>query len=264
MTVRRRIYLLVALAVVLPLMIGVPVKCDPSEPTLRIYRWIESLPRGSKVWFGYDGWASSTAEIAPAAVVVARHLFSRDCRLVVTSTIPDGALLMRKYVGSVARSMGKRYGVDYVMLGYRPGDMKAVRQMSGGMNSVFRVDQNGTPLAQLPLMKGITDARSFAGIFTATDNKTFEYYAIVVKTQYGVPVYGASTAVGVPELYSYYNAGQISGLLAGLRGAAEYETLRNEPGNASSGMLAQSCVHVLICSLIVISNLLFFWKRAWR
>ncbi|GMU54715.1 MAG: hypothetical protein AMXMBFR33_38610 [Candidatus Xenobia bacterium] len=87
---------------------------------------------------------------------------------------------------------------------------------------------------------------AFAGIFTATDNKTFEWYAIVVKSQYGVPVYGASTAVGVPELYSYYNAGQISGLLAGLRGAAEYETLRNGPGNAEAGMLAQSTVHFLV------------------
>lgn len=259
---RRLIYLMVAIAVVLPLTLDVRIPAPASEPTLRVYRWANSVPPGSKIWFGYDGWASSTAEIAPAAVVVSRHLLSRGCRLVVTSTIPDGGLLMRKYVGAVAQSLNKKYGVDYVLLGYRPGDMKAIRQMSGDMSTAFRTDQFGTPLSQLPIMKGVRDASSFAGIFTATDNKTFEWYPIVVKSSYDIPVYGASTAVGVPELYSYYNAGQISGLLAGLRGAAEYEDLRQEPGNASAGMLAQTALHALVCGLILTSNILYF-KRRW-
>lgn len=263
MTSRRAIYLLVALAVVVPIMLNTPLACSPSEPTLRVLRWADSLPPGSLVWFGYDGWASSAAEIAPSAVVVSRHLLSRGCRLVVTSTVPDGALLMRRYVGEVARELHKQYGVDYVLLGYRPGDMKAIRQMSGNMSTAFRTDQNGTPLNQIPIMKGVTDATAFAGIFTATDNKTFEWYPIVVKSRYNVPVYGASTAVGVPELYSYYNSGQISGLIAGLRGAAEYETLRHEPGNAEAGMLAQSVVHALVCGLILLSNALYFGRRRW-
>lgn len=255
---RHAIFLMVAVAVVVPMWLGIPLSCPSTEPTLRVYRWVESLPPGSLIWFGYDGWASSVAEVGPSAVVVARHLLSRGCRLVVTSTIPDGSLLARRYVGRVAEAMGKKYGVDYVILGYRAGDMKAIRQMGAGLHGAYRTDVNGTPLGQLPILRGVGDAKSFAGIFTATDNKTFEWYAIVVKSQYGVPVYGASTAVGVPELYSYYNAGQISGLLAGLRGAAEYETLRNDPGNAEAGMLAQSSVHFLVCGLILISNVLYF------
>lgn len=250
------------LAVVIPILLNRPMEVTPSEPTLRVFRWVESLPEGSLVWFGYDGWASSVAEIGPSARVVSRHLLSRGCRLVVTSTVPDGALLMRKYVGSVAQDLGKTYGVDYVLLGYCAGDMKAVRRMSDDMPRTFQTDQDGRPLDQLPIMKGVTNARSFAGIYTSTDNRTFEWYSIVVHSKYGTPVFGASTAVGVPELYSYYNSGQISGLIAGLRGAAEYEALRKEPGNGSAGMLAQSSVHVLICSLIVISNGLFL-RRKW-
>ncbi len=40
---------------------------------------------------------------------------------------------------------------------------------------------------------------------------------------YKVPVAGGVTAVSIPGRMPYLQSGQLSGILAGLRGAAEYE-----------------------------------------
>ena len=64
--------------------------------------------------------------------------------------------------------------------------------------------------------------------------------------------------MSVPRFYPLLNTGQIHGLLGGLRGAAEYETLINMSGKASAGMDAQSATHFLIIVLIVVCNVFYF------
>ncbi|MEW6277827.1 MAG: hypothetical protein AB1758_04320 [Candidatus Eremiobacterota bacterium] len=258
---RRWIFLGVAVAVTLPMFLGISLPTPAGKPVLDVYRFLDRLPRGSRVWFGYDAYASTTAEVGPAATALSRHLFSRGCRLVCTSTIPDGAMLARKYVGRVAQEMGQVYGRDYCILGYKSGDKIAVNQMSMDLRAAFPTDLAGTPVAQLEVMQGVRNARDFACVVTCSDNRTFDYYAIIVHSQHGTPIVGAATAVMVAELYPYYNSGQIKGMLGGLRGAAEYEGLVNHPGNATAGMLAQSVVHFLICGMILVSNAFYLLRR---
>lgn len=50
----------------------------------------------------------------------------------------------------------------------------------------------------------------------------------------------------------------MSGLLGGLKGAAEYEKLINEPATATRGMVAQTGAHLLIVILIVLGNIAYF------
>ena len=59
-------------------------------------------------------------------------------------------------------------------------------------------------------------------------------------------------------------SGQYKGLLAGLRGAAEYELLTDYPGSAILGMDAQSAAHFLVIALIAIGNIGFFLTRKGR
>jgi len=52
---------------------------------------------------------------------------------------------------------------------------------------------------------------------------------------------------------------QLTGLLAGLKAAAEYETLIKTPGSATSGMDAQSIAHLIIIIFIAIGNI-NYWR----
>ena len=73
--------------------------------------------------------------------------------------------------------------------------------------------------------------------------------------EYGV------TAVMAPKLYSFVESGQMTGLLGGMRGAAEYEALAGHPDLAVLGMNAQSLVHILVIVLIILGNIAFFTSR---
>jgi hypothetical protein len=53
----------------------------------------------------------------------------------------------------------------------------------------------------------------------------------------------------------------LNGIIAGLRGGADYEVLLKEPGKAVSAMPAQSTVHALIILFVIVGNVLYFASR---
>ena len=59
----------------------------------------------------------------------------------------------------------------------------------------------------------------------------------------------------------FVQAGQVKGMLQGLRGAAEYELLSGSPGVASAGMDAQSLGHLLIIGFIVVGNVAYIMSK---
>jgi hypothetical protein len=59
----------------------------------------------------------------------------------------------------------------------------------------------------------------------------------------------------------FVQAGQVKGLLQGLRGAAEYELLSGSAGIAAAGMDAQSLGHLLIIGSILVGNVAYFMSK---
>jgi hypothetical protein len=57
------------------------------------------------------------------------------------------------------------------------------------------------------------------------------------------------------------NSGQLVGLLGGLKGAAEYETLVNRRGRGLTGMDSQSIVHVLLVLFIILGNVILIHQK---
>ena len=70
-----------------------------------------------------------------------------------------------------------------------------------------------------------------------------------------IPLVEAAISVSIPECMPLVQAGQISGLLAGMKGAAEYEVLVEKPGSATAGMDAQSFSHALIIIFMILGNI---------
>ena len=73
-----------------------------------------------------------------------------------------------------------------------------------------------------------------------------------------------TTAVMAPDAYPYLQSKQIEGLVGGLKGAAEYETLIGYPGLGTRGMPAQEWAHVLVIFFIIIGNLGYYFGRRRR
>jgi hypothetical protein len=78
------------------------------------------------------------------------------------------------------------------------------------------------------------------------------------------------TAVSAADVYPYVETGQVTGLLAGMKGASEYEIMVQKKGystgisRASQGMDAQSLGHLIIMLFIVLGNIGYFYMRRRR
>jgi len=106
------------------------------------------------------------------------------------------------------------------------------------------------------------------GLITALSSGSSPLWFIVfARTKFGVEVGAGCTAVMAPELYPYLETGQLSGMLGGMKGAAEYEALVADkfgiPGRkrAAEGMGSQSIAHVVIMAFVVIGNIAYFSTR---
>lgn len=258
---RRIVFLLIAIAVIIPLVKPFGLHISTSKPVENIYNYVEKLPKGSVIWVGIDYYNSTTTECNPIAMSFLRHAFSKGHKVFVTSSIPDGNVISLNIVNKIAKEYDKEYGKDYVILGYKPGAMVLIKQVCDNIRSLYPTDIYGTNIDELPMMAKVNDSKNINMVFTSTDNATFDEYVKVASTQYHIPVAGGSTGVSVPMLYTFLNSGQIMGLVGGLKGAAEYETLISHPDTATAGMDAQSCVHLTIVILILFSNFAYFVNK---
>ncbi|MFP4497258.1 MAG: hypothetical protein ACLFQV_03525 [Vulcanimicrobiota bacterium] len=258
---RRIIFVLVFLAVTIPLLVKIDMPVKVTRPVQNIYDFIESMPEASVIWMGFDYHATTRTECDSQAIAFLRHAFRKNHRLFFTSTIADGNGISKNIVKRIADEENKIYGEDYAILGYKPGNQAMMLQVCKNIRGIFNTDAYGTPITDLPVMNDIKNADDIDFLFTTSDNASFDYYVQVVNTQYGIPMAGGSTAVSVPKYYVYINSGQAIGILGGLKGAAEYETLIGEKGMALAGMNAQSFVHLFIVCLILLSNGIYFYKK---
>jgi len=259
---RRWIYLLVALATFFPMIFVMQFPVELTPEVIQLYEAIDSLPDSSVVMLTFDYYPSAMAETRPMSVAALRHMFSKDMKVVTVSNIPlGGPTIAEDVTRSVAKEYGKEYGVDFVNLGYRANYVAVMHGLASSIESIFKADFTGTSLKDLPMMNEIKNYEDMEFICVIADNATIDYWISIVNAQYGIPVGGGVTAVVAPKMYAFVEADQLTGLLGGMKGAAEYELLINQPGTATRGMDSQSLVHFLIIFFVIVGNIGFFATR---
>lgn len=260
---RRVIYVLLLLVTLIPLLRPLNIPLEVGQSARDVYEIIEGLnPEEDVVLLSFDYGPGSGIDIHSIPTAVIEHLVQRGIRWVAVSFYPDGTLMHDRIVsGLEARGIELEYGIDYANLGFMAGDEAAIRTFALDCLSIG-TDTRGNKTANLPIMEGITDVRDFSFVhgFTQQD------IGLVGWLRQAVDPMGIDFALGivgvmVPNAMPYYNSGQLTGLLGGLRGAAEYETLIQQPGLAVSMMDAQSMGHLLIISFIVIGNVAYFMSK---
>ncbi len=255
---RRIIFTLIFVAVVWPLLQPMSLPIDVSPPVQTLYDAIEAIPPGSIVMLGADYSPDTMPELQPMVDTFIRHAFERDLRIVVACLWPASPPLVETAMGPLAEEYGKEYGTDYVNLGYMAGGIVTLLGMGASIPNTYPSDYGGTPVGEIPLMQEVENFDDIAFVMevSAGTPGTREWVQ-QVQGRYRVALGSGTTAVGAPNFYPYIQSGQLTGLLGGLKGAAEYETLVGCPGDATKGMDAQSVVHALVVAFILLGNVVY-------
>ena len=153
---------------------------------------------------------------------------------------------------------GKENRKDYINLGFIPGAEAAIGGFAKDPVGFVKADFSGAPTADAPIMEGVKDAKDF-DMIVCTDVSTpgASHWIRQVQLPYGVKMACVSNLVGMVTVTPYVQSGQLFALIAGVRGAAEYESLLKKPGLSSASMDAQSIGHVFIILLMILGN----WNR---
>lgn len=259
---RRIIFLLVGLAVIIPLIIPLGLPVDITKPVKNVYNRVEKLPEGSLVVVSCDYDPGSEAELSPATVAFLEHCFRRNLRVYMMGLWPAGPDLGNLALQDIAPRYGKVYGVDYINIGYRPGGPVMLVSLGRDFRDLVRADYAGVAIDSFPLGRAVKSARDIDLVMTfSAGDPGVLHWIIYFSARYGTPIATATTAIMAPQQYPYLSSGQLVGLLGGLKGAAEYETLVDMKARAVAGMDSQSIVHLLLVVFIVIGNIILLYQK---
>ena len=258
---RRIIYLLIGIAVIIPLILKLRMPIRISQEVRSAYETLENLPPGSVVLASIDYDATSAPELTPMFRSFLRQCFRNKLKVIYTGHLAIGLPLAQFDLDQMTEEMGAVYGEDYINIGYRPGFTAVMIGMGREIRDFFAVDYRGVPVDSFPIMKNVHNYDDIALIVPFAHGLTAEYWAQYVVSRFGVQMFACVTGVMAPGLYPYLQSNQITGLIGGLQGAAEYEKLVEHPGTGTFGMPAQSIAHLLIIAFIIFGNIGYFVSR---
>ena len=262
---RRIIFILVALAVIIPTLLKVSFPITVSEPTRKLYDYIEDLPSGSTVLIAFDYGPSSMAELQPMGMAFLRLCFQKKIRVIGMTLVTDGATLGYEIMQEAAKTTDAIDGEDYVYLGFRPGTIQVMLGMGTTINSIFESDysesRKGKPLAEIPMMAEIKNYDQIDLVLDLASSSTTEEWITYINTRYNQKIAAGVTGVIISQMYPYLQTEQLIGLMPGLLGTAEYETLIDTPAKATKRMSVQSFVHLLVFGLVILGNDAFFIQK---
>jgi len=258
---KRVIFVLIALAVAIPLIFKIGLPSKVTKEVKQVYQEIDALEQGSPVLVSFDHEASSLPEIQPMAEAILRHCFSKDLKVLGLALLAEGTAIGDEIMREVAEEYGKEYGQDYVFLGFRPQYIAAILGMGEDIHRVFPEDYRGNSTDELAVIKDLNNYEDIPLIISVADGDMPTYWISFAGARYHQSIATAVTAVMATSFYPFLDSGQLVGLVGGLKGAAEYETLIQKPGMGSKGMDAQSMAHLMILVLFLLGNVTFFMGR---
>jgi len=248
----RVIYALLIVVLLIPLVnpIGLPISV--SNHTQRSFEILDGLSAGDVIYFDIGYSVSGAGDVESQAIAVLKHLFGKGVRIIFLGQQTDTPMIVEKLIAPY-EAAGKRYGVDFVNLGYLAGGENAIASYARDLKLSYPKDFRGNDTASLPILKSVNSVSDIdMFLFFSSQNADMYVRQIV---QYKKPIIGGLINTIAPQAEPYVDAGQLQGILVGLRGGAEYEVLMKAPGQGVASMDAQSMGHLLIILFIIFANI---------
>lgn len=255
---RRILFVLVALAVTIPLLFRFQMAVPPTRHVISMYNKIDSLSKDSHVLISFDYDPSSKEELQPMALALLHHCFKKDIKVIGMTLYPAGTGLAEKAIREIGNEYGKKSGRDYVFLGFKAGSSLVIMNMGEDIYTAFQKDFYGKKTDGMQVLKGVSSLRDIDYAVNLTAGGIYEAWIVYGREKYGFDLGVGCTAVMGPEMYPFIQSKQLNGFMGGLKGAAEYETLVGHKDRASAGMAPQSVVHVLVVCFILFGNFIYF------
>ena len=275
---RRWIFLLLAIVCVITYVIPfqIPILVEPEVK--KIYDFIDGLPPGDIVMIAIDYDPNNLAELHPMAYAIMEHAWRKNLRLIITALSQNGPGMADQAIRDLADSLkqdrvynGVEFkgrdivnGVDYTFLGYKPYYALVILGMGQNFRLPFPNDYYGTPLDDIPMMKGVINYDQVACVIDISGGNITDAWISYGQARFNFPLALGLTGVMTAQYYPYLGSGQVFGIMGGLLGAAEYEQLADNPGLAKDGMRVQLYAHMVIIVFILMGNVGFLMERRRR
>lgn len=255
----RWLYLGASILLVIPFVVPIsPPPGRPSRAVQGLYDMIEKCPANGIVWIDSAWDQGSRAENEAELECVVRHLCRRRIRFVVTSLgCQFGPEFAAKVITPIVGEAGYTYGTDWANLGFvqcNAGLPVVINSLANNFKSVREKDVDGTPVDELPLMKDVKTIQDFYMVYAVTYSPPQEWISFV-KGQFGTPVaFGCMSIMG-PYYQTFFESGQLSGMLVGDRGSAQYEALLGHRSLGTKLSMVASFGNVAIILAALFGNL---------
>jgi hypothetical protein len=122
---------------------------------------------------------------------------------------------------------GRKYGVDWAQMGLAKGGAPMMGLIGRRFKGAYPTDYYGNSTSdyeKLPIMRGVDNVRAFH-MFLAITYQPSNEWLIWLDPTLNTPIAFGSAGIVTTGYYPYIASGQMKGMLAGVRGAAEYETM---------------------------------------
>lgn len=280
---RRLIYLLMILAVGLPIVFGISQKPSRLVSAERMYDVVEqvTVQPGEVAMIWLDFGPNTIAENEPQAQVLLEHLFRRRIPVVLLSQYQQAERFLTKIPNEVAKRLEAempgqqwRYGEAWINAGFRPGGAIFIQSMvnAADVSKFLGRDVNGMPISHYPAFSAIggVERVKLVGEITGLVGVFDNIIQFFQKNEYRPTIVHGCTSITIPEAYIFLDSGQLKGLLEGIAGAAWYSVVLKEhfPSSENKELLvtntALSAAHIVLILLIVLGNIvpLFTRRRA--
>ncbi len=273
---RRIIYLILAIVVIIPMLLPIPQKVRVMEPVEKCFNAIDTIAQDKALIIDFDYDPQTLPELEPMGLAILRHAFTKRIKVLVLCLYVQQLGLAKKALdeivpefNAVATSNADSiiYGRDYVFLGWQPPPLVPLLGMAESITNVYQVDYYGNRTDSMPILQKIKNYNNVELVVSLAASSiplTWVYYP---QNRYGVQMAAGVTAVSAGDFYPFLQSGQFSGLIVGMKGAAEYEELLsqrlkiNKKRKASESLSSITYAHLAIMAFIVIGNIAFIIKR---
>lgn len=255
---RRVIYVLVFLVVLFPLIrpVGLPLAITPEVRAS--YDWIhKTIVKDDLVLIDVAFPAQASAELWPQLTAMSKDLMNIGAKIVLVSYNADAFRFQEAVYEEIAPQFGYEYGKDILLLPFKAGGESAYMALGRDICALYGEDYYGKPLREFPLWERVKSIKDFSAMFCFDAGEAGMYVIRHIGQVSGVPVASGTAAATGAFLMPFWQSKQLSGLVVGMSGAAEYELLSSFLGSAAGAMDAQSFGHMLIVLLVVLGNVGF-------
>ena len=278
---RRWIYAVIWLVVMLPLIFPFGIKPKAMPPVDRLFSYIDTMPEDKALVISIDYTPDTQAELHPMTIALLRHAFATNRRVGMLATAVYGLGLGEEALRQVSAEFNEEAnthedsvinGEDYVFWGWSTPFLTVMLGMGERITNVFPVDYYGAVTESLPITPRIKNFNDIGIVVSIAGSSTPLSWVAYAQTQFGIRIGCGTTAVSAADYYTYLNSGQFTGMLAGMRGAAEYEQLLADKlaaagsslslrRKATEAMSSQTAAHLAIIAFIIFGNIGYFATR---